>query len=60
MVIGENETFLGGETYLKQRGIEVVNMQSRECKDLMEKFIREKPEVWYAGARKYYKLQALN
>jgi hypothetical protein len=22
-------------------------MQSKECKDLMEKFIREKPEIWY-------------
>jgi len=46
VVIGENETFLGGEAYLKQRGIEVVNMQSKECRDLMEKFIREKPEIW--------------
>lgn len=48
VVIGENETFLGGEAYLKQRGIEVVNMQSKECKDLMDKFIQEKPEIWYA------------
>lgn len=31
---------------MKQRGIEVVNMQSKECQDLMEKFIQEKPEVW--------------
>jgi cytosine deaminase len=46
VVLGENETFLGGEAYLKQRGIEVVNMQSKECKDLMEKFIKEKPEIW--------------
>jgi cytosine deaminase len=46
VVIGENNTFLGGEAYLKQRGIEVVNMQSKECQDLMEQFIKEKPEVW--------------
>jgi len=41
---------------LKHRGIEVVNMQSRECQDLMEKFIKEKPEVWYvdsAGHKQY-------
>lgn len=50
VVIGENETFLGGEAYLKQRGIEVVNMQSKECKDLMEIFIKEKPELWYVGS----------
>lgn len=46
VVIGENNTFLGGEAYLTQRGIEVVNMHSDEMQQLMEKFIKEKPEVW--------------
>jgi hypothetical protein len=27
-------------------------MQSKECKDLMEKFIREKPEIWYVESSK--------
>ena len=48
VVIGENKTFVGGEKYLKERGIEVVVFESEECKALMEKFILEKPEVWYA------------
>ncbi|KAI0164768.1 putative cytosine deaminase [Xylariaceae sp. FL1272] len=46
VVIGENNTFLGGEAYLKQRGVEVVVMGSVECRELMEKFIAEKPDVW--------------
>ncbi|CZS94655.1 probable cytosine deaminase [Rhynchosporium agropyri] len=46
VVIGENKTFLGGEAYLKQRGVEVVVLESEECRGLMERFIREKPEVW--------------
>ena len=46
VVIGENKTFLGGEAYLKQRGIEVVILENKECQDLMEHFIKEKPEVW--------------
>ncbi|KAI0022173.1 putative cytosine deaminase [Xylariomycetidae sp. FL0641] len=46
VVIGENKTFLGGEAYLKQRGIEVIVLDSAECRDLMEKFIAEKPDVW--------------
>ncbi|KAF4625901.1 hypothetical protein G7Y89_g12258 [Cudoniella acicularis] len=46
VVIGENKTFLGGEAYLKQRGVEVVVLESKECQDLMEKFICEKPEIW--------------
>ncbi|KAI1263126.1 putative cytosine deaminase [Xylariaceae sp. FL1019] len=46
VVIGENKTFLGGEAYLKQRGVEVVVKDSAECRELMEKFIKEKPDVW--------------
>ncbi|KUJ22251.1 putative cytosine deaminase [Mollisia scopiformis] len=46
VVIGENKTYLGGEAYLKQRGIEVVVMENEECRDLMELFIKEKPEIW--------------
>jgi hypothetical protein len=47
VVIGENKTFLGGEAYLKQRGIEVVILENKKMQNLMEKFILEKPEVWY-------------
>ena len=46
--IGENKTFVGGEDYLKERGVEVVVFENDECKALMRKFILEKPEVWYA------------
>lgn len=50
VVIGENKTFLGGEAYLKQRGIEVVVLENKEMQDLMEQFIKEKPEVWYVDS----------
>ncbi len=46
VVIGENKTFVGGEAYLKQRGIEVIVLENKECQDLMSKFIDEKPGVW--------------
>ncbi|KAK6843362.1 cytidine and deoxycytidylate deaminase zinc-binding region [Apiospora arundinis] len=46
VVIGENKTFLGGDGYLKQRGVEVVVVDDEACRTLMEKFIEEKPEVW--------------
>ena len=46
VVIGENDTFVGGEKYLKERGIEVVVLESAEAKGLMKKFIEEKPDVW--------------
>ncbi|KUI54061.1 Cytosine deaminase [Cytospora mali] len=46
VVIGENKNFLGGEAYLKSRGVEVVVLDNPECKGLMDKFIEEKPELW--------------
>ncbi|KAL2834055.1 cytidine deaminase-like protein [Aspergillus pseudoustus] len=46
VVIGENNNFLGGEEYLKNRGKEVVVLDNKECKQMMEKFIKEKPELW--------------
>jgi cytosine deaminase len=46
VVIGENTTFVGGEEYLRQRGVEIVVLQSKECVELMETFVREKPDLW--------------
>lgn len=46
MVIGENRTLLGGEEYLKQRGVEVAVLNTEECRGLMESFIGEQPEIW--------------
>ncbi len=46
VVMGENRTFVGGEDYLRQRDVEVVNLDSQECVDLMNEFIAAHPEVW--------------
>ena len=46
IVIGENRTFVGGEVYLKQRGVDVVVLQDKECETLMQNFIQKNPEIW--------------
>lgn len=46
VVIGENETFGGNEDFLRERGVEVVIADDRDCKALMSRFISEKPELW--------------
>lgn len=46
VVIGENRNFLGGESYLRQRGVEVVVVDDARCRELMDRFIAEKPELW--------------
>ena len=46
VVVGENRTFYGGEDYLRARGVEVVNLDSQECVDLMNEFIAAHPDTW--------------
>ena len=51
VVMGENKTFVGGDEYLKQHGVEVINLQNAECEGLMQTFIREHPEDWWVVMR---------
>lgn len=46
VVLGENRTFLGDEDLLRVRGVEVVNLDSAECAELMRTFIAAHPDVW--------------
>jgi cytosine deaminase len=46
VVIGENRTFLGGEDYLRSRGVEVLLADDAECVALMEEMIVAHPELW--------------
>jgi len=46
VIVGENRTFRGPEDYVRSRGVDIVVVDSRECRDLMERFIRERPELW--------------
>jgi len=46
VVIGENSTYKGPEKYLKKRGIEIINLDLEECKDMMTRFIQANPELW--------------
>jgi cytosine deaminase len=46
VVIGENKTFRGEEELLRSRGVEVTVVDSRECYELMQAFIQQKPALW--------------
>lgn len=46
VVVGENRTFQGPESYVSSRGVKVEILDNAECVALMEAFIREKPELW--------------
>ncbi len=44
---GEDETFAGAKDFMESHGVEVINLQSEECKQMMRDFIAEHPELWY-------------
>lgn len=46
VVIGENNTFLGEEEWLKNRGVEVEVVDHADCKALMQQFIKAHPALW--------------
>jgi cytosine/creatinine deaminase len=47
VVIGENKNFGGNEEFLRSKGVEVIVADDPDCTALMEKFIRERPELWH-------------
>ena len=47
VIAGEDESFSGAKEFMEAHGVEVINLQSEECKQLMREFIAEHPELWY-------------
>jgi cytosine deaminase len=46
LIVGESETFQGGIDWLRDLGVEVVDLDSAECKQLLGGFIQQRPELW--------------
>lgn len=46
VVIGENQTFMGGEDLLKENKVKVVVENNQECISIMTDFIEMNPELW--------------
>ncbi|MFK7883593.1 MAG: nucleoside deaminase [Phycisphaerales bacterium] len=46
VIIGEHETFMGREDWLKNEGVQIVLANDPRCVDLMRAFIAKHPELW--------------
>jgi cytosine deaminase len=46
VVVGESRTFQGGLDWLRENGTEVIDLDSRECRELLENYIAGHPKVW--------------
>jgi creatinine deaminase len=47
VVVGESVNFPGGIDWLRQSGVEVVDLASPECVELLGGFIEAHPELWH-------------
>ena len=46
VIVGESRTFQGGIGWLRELGIEIIDLDSSECAELLGGFIAEHPEIW--------------
>ncbi len=46
LIVGESRNFHGGVDWLRTLGVQVIDLDSQECVDLLADYIRANPAVW--------------
>ena len=46
VVVGESINFQGGIDWLREHGVDVIDMNSAECIEMLRRYISENAEVW--------------
>jgi cytosine/creatinine deaminase len=46
VIVGESRNFGGGVEWLRQHGVEVIDLQSDECAAMLAEFMAQHPAVW--------------
>ena len=46
VIVGESRTFSGGIDWLRENGVNVIDLDNLECREMLESYITEHPEVW--------------
>jgi cytosine deaminase len=46
VVVGESVNFRGGINWLRENGVQIVELRSADCIDLLAAYIRQNPAVW--------------
>jgi creatinine deaminase len=47
VAVGESVNFRGGMDWLQENGIKVIDLASKECVQMLAKFIAENPALWH-------------
>lgn len=46
VIVGESENFPGGIDWLRENGVNVIDVQSQECIDMLAAYIQSHPDIW--------------
>jgi len=46
VIVGESVNFQGGVEWLRENGVEVVDLESQQCIKMLSDYIAAHPEVW--------------
>lgn len=46
VIVGESVNFSGGVEWLKENGVEVIDLRSDECISMLANYIQNNPEIW--------------
>lgn len=46
VVVGESRNFAGGLDWLRENGVEVIDLDDHECQQLLASYIAANPHVW--------------
>ena len=47
VVVGESANFSGGLDWLRENGVEVIDLANQECISMLGAYIRKNPAVWH-------------
>lgn len=47
VVVGEDVNFPGAPEFMREHGVEVVNLNDPDCINMMDEFIKNRPELWF-------------
>ena len=46
VVVGESVNFAGAPSFMRSKGVEVIDLHDQECIEMMAQFIRDYPQLW--------------
>ncbi len=46
VIVGESRNFAGAPEFMREHGVEIIDLDLPECVEMMNKFIAENPQLW--------------